>query len=92
MGISKSTGRRWLKTFSVHTHRQKYVKLSTILHFVEKVSGGFGLYLNPPENTVLLCVDKKTQDPGPGPHQAGAAMDVATDAVIAKCEQAQASR
>lgn len=36
-------------------------KLSTDPFFVEKVTGIVGLYLNPPENAVVLCVDEKTQ-------------------------------
>jgi len=60
-GISKSTVHRWLQTFSVQPHRQKSVKLSTDPFFVGKVRDIVGLYLNPPDNTVVLCVDEKTQ-------------------------------
>ena len=60
-GISKSTVHRWLKIFSVQPHRQKSFKLSTDPFFVEKVRDIVGLYLNPPENAVVLCVDEKTQ-------------------------------
>ncbi len=60
-GISKSTVNRWLQTFSVQPHRQKQFKLSADPLFVEKVRDIVGLYLNPPENTVVLCVDEKTQ-------------------------------
>ena len=60
-GISKSTVHRWLQTFSVQPHRQKHFKLSTDPFFIEKVRDVVGLYLNPPENAVVLCVDEKTQ-------------------------------
>jgi putative transposase len=60
-GISKSTVHRWLQTFSLQPHRQKHFKLSTDPFFVEKVRDIVGLYLNPPENAVVLCVDEKTQ-------------------------------
>jgi putative transposase len=60
-GISKTTVHRWLQTFSVQPHRQKSFKLSTDPFFVEKVRDIVGLYLNPPENAVVLCVDEKTQ-------------------------------
>ena len=60
-GISKTTVHRWLQTFSVQPHRQKHFKLSTDPFFVEKVRDIVGLYLNPPENAVVLCVDEKTQ-------------------------------
>jgi putative transposase len=42
-------------------HRQKHFKLSTDPFFVEKVRDIVGLYLNPPENAVVLCVDEKSQ-------------------------------
>jgi len=41
-------------------HRQKYFKLSSDPFFVEKVRDIVGLYLNPPENAVVLCVDEKS--------------------------------
>jgi len=60
-GISKSTVHRWLKTFCLQPHRQKTFKISTDPFFVEKVRDIVGLYLNPPEKAVVLCVDEKTQ-------------------------------
>jgi putative transposase len=41
-------------------HRQKNFKLSNDPFFVEKVRDIVGLYLNPPENAVVLCVDEKS--------------------------------
>src|SRR6266487_4517948 len=42
-------------------HRQKHFKLLTDPFFVEKVRDVVGLYLNPPDNAVVLCVDEKSQ-------------------------------
>jgi putative transposase len=60
-GISKSTVHRWLKTFCLQPHRQKTFKISTDPFFVEKVRDIVGLYLNPPDKAMVLCVDEKTQ-------------------------------
>ena len=60
-GLSKSTvGRIW-KTFDVKPHRTDGFKLSNDPLFVEKVYDVVGLYLNPPEFAVVLCVDEKSQ-------------------------------
>jgi len=60
-GLSKSTiGRIW-KTFDLKPHRVDGFKLSNDPLFVEKVYDVVGLYLNPPESAVVLCVDEKSQ-------------------------------
>ena len=60
-GLSKSTiGRIW-KTFELKPHRAEAFKLSSDPLFVEKVYDVVGLYLNPPENAVVYCVDEKSQ-------------------------------
>ena len=59
--ISKSTVQRVLKTFGLQPHRQRHFKLSTDPFFVEKVRDIVGLYLNPPDNAMVLCVDEKSQ-------------------------------
>ena len=60
-GLSKSTiGRIW-KAFELKPHRQDGFKLSNDPQFVEKVYDVVGLYLNPPEAAVVLCVDEKSQ-------------------------------
>ena len=60
-GLSSSTiGRIW-KAFELKPHRSDGFKLSTDPLFVEKVYDVVGLYLNPPENAVVLCVDEKSQ-------------------------------
>jgi len=60
-GLSKSTiGRIWRK-FDLKPHLQDSFKLSTDPLFVEKVVDVVGLYHNPPEKAVVLCVDEKSQ-------------------------------
>ena len=60
-GISKSTVQRWFHLFGVQPHRQRHFKLSNDPFFIEKVRDIVGLYLNPPDHAVVLCVDEKTQ-------------------------------
>ncbi|MGW6262384.1 IS630 family transposase [Streptomyces sp. NPDC055085] len=60
-GLSKSTiGRIW-KKFDLKPHLRDPFKLSTDPQFVDKVVDGVGLYHNPPEKAVALCVDEKSQ-------------------------------
>jgi putative transposase len=60
-GISKSTVQRYLALFGVQPHRSKSFKLSSDPFFIEKVREVVGLYLNPPDNALVLCVDEKSQ-------------------------------
>jgi transposase len=60
-GLSPSTiGRIW-RAFELKPHRTDGFKLSNDPMFVEKVYDVVGLYLNPPEAAVVLCVDEKSQ-------------------------------
>lgn len=59
--LSKSTVQRVWKAFAMQPHRQKHFKLSTDPFFVEKVRDIVGLYLNPPDKALVLCVDEKSQ-------------------------------
>jgi len=60
-GLSKSTiGRIW-KDFELKPHISDGFKLSTDPLFVAKVVDVVGLYHNPPEKAVVLCVDEKSQ-------------------------------
>jgi transposase len=60
-GLSKSTvGRIWRK-FDLKPHLIDGFKLSTDPLFVEKVVDVVGLYHNPPDKAVVLCVDEKSQ-------------------------------
>lgn len=60
-GISKSTVQRYFTLFGVQPHRTKSFKLSPDPFFVEKVRDIVGLYLNPPDHALVLCVDEKSQ-------------------------------
>ena len=60
-GVSKSTVQRWFSLFGVKPHLQETFKLSTDPFFIEKVRDIVGLYLNPPEHALVLCVDEKSQ-------------------------------
>jgi putative transposase len=60
-GLSKSTVQRIWQTLGIQPHRQKTFTLSKDPFFVEKVRDIVGLYLNPPENAMVLCVDEKSQ-------------------------------
>jgi transposase/transcriptional regulator with XRE-family HTH domain len=59
--LSKSTIARIWKKFDLKPHLQDSFKLSTDPFFVEKVVDVVGLYHNPPEKAVVLCVDEKSQ-------------------------------
>ena len=60
-GLSSSTiGRIW-GTFELKPHRVDGFKFSADPLFVEKVVDVVGLYLDPPEKAVVLCVDEKSQ-------------------------------
>jgi transposase len=60
-GLSKSTiGRIW-KAFDLKPHRVEGFKLSNDPLFIDKLYDIVGLYLNPPEAAVVLCVDEKSQ-------------------------------
>src|SRR6266436_4174171 len=59
--VSKSTVHRIWQAFGLEPHRQKHFKLSTDPFFVEKVRDIVGLYLNPPDQALVLCVDEKSQ-------------------------------
>ncbi len=64
-GVSKSTVHRIWTAFHIRHHRQKHFTLSTDPFFAEKVRDIVGLYLDPPENAMVLCVDEKTQTQAP---------------------------
>src|SRR5450755_3376807 len=61
LGVSQDSVWRTWQAFSLQPHRQEKFKLSTDPQFVEKVYDICGLYLNPPERAVVLCVDEKSQ-------------------------------
>lgn len=60
-GLSKTTiGKIW-KDFGLKPHRVDHFKLSNDPLFIDKLYDVVGLYLNPPEAAVVLCVDEKSQ-------------------------------
>jgi hypothetical protein len=60
-GISTTTVHRYMSLFGLQPHRSKSFKLSSDPFFIEKVRDVVGLYLNPPDNALVLCVDEKSQ-------------------------------
>src|SRR5467141_2136779 len=61
MGISKSTVNNIWRSHNLKPHRLKTFKLSRDPHFLEKLTDVVGVYLNPPEQAIVLCVDEKSQ-------------------------------
>jgi putative transposase len=59
--VSNATVHRIWKAFGIKPHRQGHFKLSTDPFLVEKVRDVAGLYLNPPDKAIVLCVDEKSQ-------------------------------
>lgn len=61
MGVSAPTVNRIWRAFGLQPHRQRHFQLSTDPFFVEKVRDIVGLYLNPPDHAMVLCMDEKSQ-------------------------------
>ena len=61
VGLTQSAVQRIWKAFGLQPHRQETWKLSKDPQFIDKVRDVVGLYLNPPERAVVLCVDEKSQ-------------------------------
>ena len=59
VGLSQSAVVRIWHSFGLQPHRSETFKLSTDPYLVEKVRDIVGLYLNPPEHAIVLCVDEK---------------------------------
>jgi transposase len=60
-GVSKSTVSNIWRSHQVKPHRVKRFKLSRDPRFLEKLTDVVGLYLNPPQQAMVLCVDEKSQ-------------------------------
>ena len=60
-GLTHDAVHRIWRAFGLKPHRQEAFQLSTDPFFVEKVRDIVGLYLNPPEGALVLCVDEKSQ-------------------------------
>jgi len=61
VGLNQTAVSRIWRAFSLAPHRVEHFKLSKDPLFVEKVRDVVGLYLDPPERAVVLCVDEKSQ-------------------------------
>jgi len=61
VGLTQSAVLRIWRAFGLQPHRQQVWKLSKDPQFIDKVRDVVGLYLNPPERAVVLCVDEKSQ-------------------------------
>ena len=60
-GVSKATINRIWQSHGLQPHRTKTFKLSRDPKFLHKLTDVVGLYLNPPEKALVLCVDEKSQ-------------------------------
>jgi transposase len=60
-GMSQSAISRIWRAFALQPHRSETFKLSRDPLFIEKVRDIVGLYLNPPDRALVLCVDEKAQ-------------------------------
>jgi len=60
-GVSQSSVSRVWRAFQLKPHRRSTFTLSSDDFFVEKVRDIVGLYMNPPEHAVVLCLDEKPQ-------------------------------
>ena len=60
-GVSKSTVNNIWRAHNLQPHRTKTFKLSRDPKFLEKMTDVVGLYLNPPQQAIILCVDEKSQ-------------------------------
>lgn len=60
-GVSKSTINNIWQSHQLKPHRTKTFKLSRDPHFLAKLTDVIGLYLNPPQRAIVLCVDEKSQ-------------------------------
>jgi transposase/DNA-binding CsgD family transcriptional regulator len=60
-GVSKSTVSNILRSHNLKPHRTKTFKLSRDPRFLEKLTDVVGLYLNPPDKAIVLCIDEKSQ-------------------------------
>src|ERR1700719_1057050 len=61
VGFAPSTIHRIWRAFNLQPHRTETFKLSADPLFVDKVRDIVGLYLNPPDHALVLCVDEKSQ-------------------------------
>jgi transposase len=61
VGLTQSAVHRIWRAFGLQPHRQETWKLSKDPQFIDKVRDVVGLYLDPPERAVVLCVDERSR-------------------------------
>lgn len=61
LGLSQSTVSRIWRAFGLRPHRRETFQISQDPYFIEKVRDIVGLYMSPPVNALVLCVDEKSQ-------------------------------
>ncbi len=94
-GVSKSTINAIWQAHNLKPHRTKTFKLSPDAKFLEKMTDVVGLYLNPPQQAIVLCVDEKSQIQALDRTQPGlpitttlfAALEMLQGKVIGQCYQ-----
>jgi len=59
--VSKDTVNRLWQTYNIKPHLSRTFKLSRDARFLEKLTDVVGLYLNPPQQAIVLCLDEKSQ-------------------------------
>ena len=59
--VSPSTINRLWREYNIKPHRTRSFKLSRDIKFLEKLTDVVGLYLNPPDKSLVLCIDEKSQ-------------------------------
>lgn len=59
--VNKNTVNRLWQDYNLKPHRTRTFKLSRDTRFLEKLTDVVGLYLNPPEKNLVLCIDEKSQ-------------------------------
>ena len=71
--VSKDTVNRLWQRPQLKPHLSRTFKRSRAAKFLEKLTDGVGLYLNPPQKALVLCLDEKSQISGSGSNPAGTA-------------------
>lgn len=71
VGVSEATVRRIWRAHGLKPHLAKTFKVSNDPDFADKLETIVGLYLNPPEHAIVLCVDEKSQIQALGRTQPG---------------------
>ena len=60
-GVGKSTVNNIWRAHNLHPHRTETFRLSRDPKFLEKMTDVVGLYLNPPQQAIVLCLDEKSR-------------------------------